>query len=284
VAIKIVTDSSCDLPRELVAQYGITVVPLRMWWDNETYLDGVDFTAREFFARLSASDTLPKTSQPSIGDFVEAYRGLVRAGHSVISIHVSSMLSGTYNCAHMAKEMVGGDIQVVDSEHISLGMGFQVLEAARAAVLESKAEVLRVISSARRSMRMVCCLPTLEYLRKSGRIGDLAAFIGTLLSIKPLIAVEKGRLVSTERARGFRHAISRMVDSVTTGLPKGARHVVGVMHAATRETADWLQDEMKRRLQPVEVLVIETGPAIGTYSGPGGVGIAVYQRWRGFHG
>ncbi|MGE5483955.1 MAG: DegV family protein [Ignavibacteriales bacterium] len=278
MAVKIVTDSTCDLPRELVAQHDVTVVPLRVSWDNQTFRDGIDFTPAEFFARLEKSESLPKTSQPSVGDFADVYRTLVRAGHSVVSIHVSSKLSGTCDCARAASAMVDGEIHVVDSENVSLGLGFQALEAARAAISGSVDEVMKVVSSVKRSVRLVCCLRTLEYLRKGGRIGELAAFLGSLLSVKPLIGVEKGYLVSTDKARGFRQAMTRMVDGVVAGVPKGARVVAGVMHAAARDTADWLQAEVYNRLRPVEVHVIETGAVVGTYAGPGAVGVTVYQR------
>ncbi len=278
MGIRIVTDSTCDLPKDIVEKHDITVVPLRVSWGSETYRDGVDFTPAEFFRRLETSEQLPTTSQPAVGDFAEVYRRLTGAGHSIISIHISSKLSGTHHAALLARDMVGGDIQVVDSGNVSLGLGLQVLEAARAAVSGTKEEVLRAVQSAMRSMRLICCLRTLEYLRKGGRIGDLAALVGTLLNIKPLIAVEKGCLVSTERARGFRQAVLRMVDSLAASMPKGAQHVVGVMHAATRETAEWLQEEVLKRIEPLEIYVIETGAVIGTHAGPGAVGLAAFSK------
>jgi DegV family protein with EDD domain len=278
LALRIVTDSTCDLPGHLISEHDIEVVPIHVIWGKESFRDGVDICSRDFFERLQARDDLPTTSQPAVGDFATVYSRLVEKGDSVISIHLSSKLSGTYTSALMAKDLVGGDIHVVDSQNISLGLGFQVLEAARAAVTGSKNEVFRAISSTMHSMRFMCALRTLEYLRKGGRIADMSAFIGTLLNIKPLLSVEKGLLVSTERARGFQQALARMIDSVTSSLPRGARHVVGVIHAAARETAERLQEELVNRLRPLEVYLTETGPALGTHAGPGAVGIAAYSK------
>ncbi|NPV70607.1 MAG: DegV family protein [Firmicutes bacterium] len=278
MGVKIVTDSTCDLSRELLDEYDIRVVPLYVSWGEESYREGVDILPSEFYRRLQQRSNLPTTSQPSVGEFKHVYRELVGAGHTVISIHLASKLSGTYRAAVMARDAVGGDIQVVDSGSVSLGLGLQVLEAARAALSGGKDEALRIVGSVMKSVRFLCVLRSLEYLKRGGRIGEVAAFLGSILNIKPVISVDHGAILAVDKVRGFGQAVTRMVDHVVAYVPKGARAVCGIMHAAARETAGRLQEEVVGRLQPVEVHVAEAGPVIGTHAGPGSIGLVTYYR------
>jgi DegV family protein with EDD domain len=232
----------------------------------------------EFYQRLQMRSDVPTTSQPPVGEFERVYRELTGAGHSVISIHLASKLSGTCRAAEMAKELVGGDIEVVDSGSVSLGLGLQVVEAARAALCGGKDEALRIVASVMRSTRFLCVLRSLEYLKRGGRIGEVAAFLGSILNIKPVISVDRGALIAVDKVRGFGQAVTRMVDHIVAHVPRGARAVVGVMHAAAREAADRLQEEVVGRLHPEEVFVAEAGPVIGTHAGPGAIGLVTYYR------
>ncbi|MSQ41071.1 MAG: DegV family protein, partial [Dehalococcoidia bacterium] len=190
MAVHIVTDSTADLPREVVQRLGITVVPLNLHFSTQVYRDGVDIQAEEFYRRLVTANPLPTTSQPAVGAFVECYQALADTGEPVVSIHVASKLSGTYNSAFQAREQVGTSmfIEVVDSQTASMGLGLIVLAAAEAAAAgASLEEVLHATREAVARTRVLFMVDTLEYLQRGGRIGKAQAFLGSVLNIKPIL-------------------------------------------------------------------------------------------------
>ncbi|MBN1400309.1 MAG: DegV family protein, partial [Anaerolineae bacterium] len=214
-SIALVVDSTAALDQEYVKRHHITVVPLYLRMDDDTYRDGVDITADEFYERLPHCRALPTTSQPSAGDFEKIYRQLVEDGaQGIISVHLSSAISGTVNSALLAKEQIQDvRIEVIDTRSVSAGHQL-ILEGgvnalAAGADVDKAVAVMRALIEAH---RIVFTVDTLEYLYKGGRIGGAAALVGSLLQFKPLLSFENGRVEALERVRTSKRALARMVD------------------------------------------------------------------------
>lgn len=278
-SVALVTDSTAYLPPQLVERHRITVVPLYVRFGEEVFRDGVDLTPEQFYARLRTTPVMPATSQPSAGDFLQAYRRLIEAGaKAIVSIHISSKLSGTVASALMAREELGGDvpIYVVDSLSTSMGQGYQVLQAARD--LEAGRpveEAVRRVEAARERIRILFVVDTLEFLHRGGRIGGAQAFLGSLLNLKPLLSLREGRVDAVERVRTKRRAVQRMLELLTSEL--GDRPLrVAVLQAAVPEEGAELRREVQARLNCQEIQDTELSPVIGTHTGPGTVGVVAY--------
>ncbi len=277
MAIRIVTDSTADLPPETAAQLGITVVPLNVHFGEETYLDGVDILHDEFFQRLAAARQLPTTSQPSPGKFMEVYGPMAEAGDQVVSIHISDKLSGTLNSARQAKEqMEGASIQIIDSKQATLGNGLVVMAAAKAAQQGASLEaVLDETNRAIEQVQLFGLLDTLEYLRRGGRIGKVRGFIGTLLKVRPIITVRDGVVQSTTSVRSRSHGIQYMV---TLAEERAPLKQAAVMHSSTDEEAEELAERIRPLVADGQVLQGRLGPVVGTHAGPGVIGIVVQSE------
>lgn len=278
MTVRVVTDSTCDLPRALAADFGVTIVPLTVFFGEEALLDGIDIGPGAFYERMKASPILPRTSQPSVELFQRAYEQLAREGHDVVSIHLSSKLSGTLNAASVAREVVAHTVHVdlIDSYNVSLGLGLIVLEAAAAA--KAGATLAEVVAVARRAMdrtSVVVVVDTLEYLQKGGRIGRARSLLGSVLSIKPLLNVVDGEVAPFERVRTRRKALERIYE-LATGMPRAKAMFV----ACGGNDAD--AEEMIERLRPMlphtELRLAQLGPVVGVYTGPNAVGIAALER------
>lgn len=278
MAVRIVTDSTCDLPLGDVDRYGITVVPLTVFFGEEAFLDGVEISGSDFYARMVASKTLPRTSQPSVELFQDAYHSLAGDGVEIVSIHVSSKLSGTLNAASIAREVVKHDVHVdlIDSYNVSLGLGLIVLEAARAA--QSGATLAEVVATARRAMDRVSvhvAVDTLEYLQKGGRIGRARSLLGSVLSIKPIVCVDDGEVAPFERVRTRAKAIERMFE-LASGMPRAKEMFIGCGGDDTEGRA--LLERLRPLLPHTELKVGHLGPVVGVYTGPNALGIAALER------
>jgi DegV family protein with EDD domain len=273
--VAIVTDSTADLIPELVAQHAITVVPLTVNLDGRSYLDGVDITAAEFYQKLQQSSSHPTTSQPSPGQFIEAYERLLADHEEVVSIHISPKLSGTMGSAQQAARMIGGErVQVIDSQFASMPLAALVLVAAnRAATGADASEVIEDVTRVREATRCFFAVSTLEYLRRGGRIGAAGALLGSVLQIKPILAIEEGQVVPLERVRTHDRALLRLVE-LAQSVDRGAGLCVVIGHAAAEPAAQALAE----RLDGIaESLVIQPlGPVVGAHVGPGTVGVAAY--------
>ncbi len=278
MTVRILTDSTCDLGPEAAAANGITVVPLTVFFGEEAFLDGIEITPDTFYDRLRESPVLPRTSQPSVESFREAYEGLGAETDEIVSIHVSSRLSGTLNSASVAREEVSRDthIELIDSYNVSIGLGAIVLEAAAAA--NAGASMAQVIEVARRAMdrvHVVAVLDTLEYLQKGGRIGRARSMVGSLLSIKPIIHIHDGEVAPFERVRTRSKAIERLFEIAT------ADRTLRKMYVAC--TADDEQaHSFIERLQPLmphtEFHLGHIGSVVGVYTGPNALGICTVER------
>lgn len=276
--IKIVTDSTCDLPPEVFKQHDITVMPLSIHFGTETFLDGVNITKDEFFQRLRTEPQLPTTSQPSAGEFCEVFRPLVEAGHQVVGIYISSELSGTCASAFAACEMLPETpISVIDSRSTSAGLGWMVWEAARMA--EAGADVAAIqarVEEMADKMRVYFVVDTLEYLQKGGRIGGARALLGTMLKIKPLLMIHEGRVEPLEQVRTRRKALQRMIELMAQEMSGYSGVHAAVLHAQAEDEAKAMAEQVWAAMPCTESFICEIGPALGTHTGPGVIGLAAY--------
>lgn len=278
MAVRIVTDSTCDLPAALVQASGITVVPLTVFFGDEALLDSVDITADDFYDRLTGSKVLPRTSQPSVELFREAYERCGADGDEIVSIHLSSKLSGTLNAASVAREAVSPGIHVdlIDSYNVSLGLGLIVLEAAHAA--KSGASLAEVVAVARKAMDRVSvhvAVDTLEYLQKGGRIGRARSFLGSVLSIKPILRVEDGEVAPFERVRTRAKATERLFEIASA---MGRSKQMFVACSGSDEEARALLERLRPVLPHTDLVLGHLGPVVGVYTGPNALGIAALER------
>lgn len=273
MAVKIVTDSSADLPSDLARELEITVVPANVHFGEETFRDGLDLDADGFFQRLVAAPQLPSTSQASPGVFLEAYRGLVEAGHQVVSIHISSKLSGMMNSARQAKEQLSdAPVELVDSFQASLGLGLVVTAAARA--VKGGAHYNEAVEVAHRALgqvQVIALLDTLEYLIKGGRVGKVRGFIGSVLRVRPIITVKEGIAQSVTSVRS-RAAGLQYIQTIAE--ERAPLLQAGVIHATTPEEAETLAERLRPLLREGALVRTRFGSALGTHVGPGAIGIA----------
>ena len=272
MTIRVVTDSTADLPPELARRFGIEVVPLYVHFGEETRRDGVDIGPDEFYQRLVQSPQLPTTSAPSPGIFQEAYSRLLAEAEGIVSIHISSKLSATHNSALLAKEQVKGRIEVIDSLNCSLGLGLLAVAAAQKAQqkmpLEEIAQVVRGLIPRTYLFGLV---DTMDYLVKGGRLGKARAFVGSLLNIKPLLIVKDGEAHSLENVRTRNRAIERLCQIAGSFRSIQA---MAVLTATTPQEAEGLAQRLQAHYEE-EIHLARFGPVMGTYVGPGALGLAV---------
>jgi len=276
MAVKVVTDSTADLPPSVVAKYGITVVPLNVHFGEQTFKDGVDLKSQDFFEKLVAAPRLPTTSQPSVGEFLDTYRALTASGDQIVSIHISEKLSGTMNSARQAQAALGkeGRVEVIDSLQCCISLGLVAIEAAEAVQQGgSLDEVVAHTRDAAAKAKLLAMLDTLEYLAKGGRIGKAQSFLGGLLQVKPLIGV-KEEVYGIERVRTRQKALERLVEVIKAEAPLKR---LAVLHAAAPEDARWLSEQVQPLVGDQEIMVSWIGPVIGTYAGPKAVGAGIIK-------
>ena len=274
MTIRVVTDSTCDLPAHLAEDLGITVVPCNVMFGDDTYRDGVDLKPDEFFQKLGASQRLPTTSQPSVADFEAVYRQLLDEGHEIVSVHVSQKLSGTYNSAIQAKAEVGesAPITVIDSQMASIGLGLLALQAGRAAqtALDHR-ETAEKVRAALPQVNCVLALDTLEYLQKGGRIGKAQAFAGSLLKVKPILTLQEGEVHPLERPRSLDRAVRRLAEMAREQAPL---RQLAVIHSTESERSMELKRSLSDLLPEDQIIETRFGPALGVYVGPRAFGVA----------
>jgi DegV family protein with EDD domain len=277
--IAIVTDSTANIPPELIKNYPVFIAPLQVIWDEKSYLDGIDIKPADFYNRLSHSTTIPSTSQVTPANFMTLYEDLIREDYQIISIHISQKLSGTLDSATQAKDQFpGARIELFDSATTSMSMGFQVLAVARAASLgASLDECLAVARKAREHTGVFFMASTLEFLHRGGRIGGAARFLGTALDLKPIMEVRDGRIEAVERVRSINKAIDRMVELAVRRIESRSPIRLSAIHANDPDSAAILLEKVRARFTITEVsetIISEISPVLGTHTGPGTVGIA----------
>ncbi|PKB68273.1 MAG: hypothetical protein BZY81_02305 [SAR202 cluster bacterium Io17-Chloro-G4] len=277
MAVRIVTDSASDLPAELASRWNIEVVPCYVVIGDRSYKDGVDLSADEFYSQLTSSARLPTTSQPTPADFQTVYQDLMNQGHHVVSIHVSGKLSGTLNSAHQARVALGdealGAIEIVDSQLASVPLALLAISAAEKA--EDSNSLQEIAEAVRREVPDISCFfvpDTLEYLQRGGRIGKASAFLGSVLNVKPILTIRDGEAHPLERTRNLTRAMNRIVELAQENAPV---RQLAVMYSTQREPAESLQDGLSGLLAAEHIIVARFGPTLGTYLGPGAIGVAL---------
>lgn len=278
--VAVVTDSTACLPAEAVEQLGISVVPLRVTMGSRTAVDGVDVSSAEVARALRAKVPV-STSRPTPAEFAARYQQVLESGAShVVSIHLSSALSGTWESAVLAtQDFPHGVVRVVDSRSTAMGLGFPVLAAARcAADGGSAAQVQGAATASVDATRTYFYVDTLEYLRRGGRIGAATALFGTTLSVKPLLQLVEGQIVALEKVRTASKALARLVE--LTVLAAGRDGVdIAVHHVAAAERAATVEAQVRNQLPRLrESRVAELGPVIGAHLGPGVVGTVIVRK------
>ncbi|AOZ91519.1 DegV family protein [Paenibacillus crassostreae] len=278
----IVTDSTADIPEELAKKHGIHVVPLRLQFGGESLLDGVEISAKEFYDRLDKATELPTTSQPSPADYVRVYEQIQEEhpGASILSIHISSGLSGTYQSALIAKSMMeeNVDLTVVDSLSASYGFGLLVVHAARLASQGMAVEdIVIAVEQLRKERKLYFLVDTLEYLQKGGRIGKAAALFGTLLNIKPILSIDQeGIIYAVEKVRGRNKAVARMIELFKQDLGNIGKINVAVGHTANPATAESFLTELSGHFELEEVVLTNVGSVVGSHVGRGTIAVFIW--------
>lgn len=272
--IKIVVDSTADLPHNIYREYDIRVVPVLAQFGNQSLRDDVDFTRDEFYSRLIAEPEPPKTSAPSVGMFEQVFRELADAGHEVLSISLAGGLSGTYNAARQAASMIeGARIVCVDSYTVSIPLGFLALKAAQAIRAGASLEQAAALVEQRRTGGiLLVAFETLRYLEKGGRIGRMRALVGTMLSVKPIMEVKLSEVHPIEQVRTWKRVPGRMIELAQA---RGTYDELAVLYTTTRDTAEQLADQCAAAgLMPRERIYIQqAGGVLGTHAGPGALGL-----------
>jgi len=279
MAIQIVTDSTCDLPEAIVAEYGITVVPLYINFGDQSYLDGVELSRQEFYERLPDYESPPTTAVPGPEVYRQAYERLADEGATeVLSIHISISLSAVVDVARLAaKETEAVPVTVFDSRQLSLGTGFLVLSAAKAAAEgRSMDEIIPRLEEQVTRTHVFAALDTLEFLRRSGRMNRVMAGLGTVLQIKPLLRMYDGN-PTAERVRTRERATQRLISLLSELVPL---EQVALVHTHAPDRAEALQQRVQHLLPEGETLSVEVTSVIGAHIGPGAAGFACVTSRR----
>lgn len=274
--VAIVTDSTSYLPSNYVEEFGVTVVPLTLQWDGASYRDGVDILPDEFYTRLSDSKTLPTTSQATVNDFTQVYKKLMDEGFDILTLPISSGISGTYDSAIQAKAQLGEvPIEIIDTRLVSMALSFQVLAAARAAKDGASLEECKQIAlKAYDHIGVYFVVDTLKYLHAGGRIGGGKRFMGTALNIKPILEIRDGKIEAVKSVISINKALEAMVEMVEKDVDQRKPVRVSVFHALAAEKAQELLKTTAARLHADEAILSYVSPVIGCHVGPGTLSIA----------
>ena len=274
MSVRIVTDSSCDLPESVVTDLGVRVVPLSIRFGDDEFIDREELSTEEFWQKCAAQDTLPETAAPAPGQFEQVYRELAADGATgIVVISLSGKLSATMQSAELAARSVSDsvDVRVVDSRSVTLGVGTMVIAAARSAAEGASLDEVESMATDRANRTHVFgALDTLENLKKGGRIGGAKALLATALAIKPIVEVVDGEVAQAGKQRTRSKALKFLVDKVKSYGDDV--HDLAVLHAACDDV-----DEFVAMLQPLydgEIVVGDIGPVIGTHTGQGTIGVA----------
>lgn len=278
--IRIVTDSTCDLPKDWLKTYDLHIVPININFEKESYLEGQTIDPPTFYRKVAEGSVFPKTSQPSVGQFTTVYRKVAKPGDQILSIHVTGKLSGTVRSAEMAREELKGEmeVQVFDSLCGSAAMGYMCVEAARMAGQgKSLSDILRRLEEIRPRVRIFLTLQNLEYARRSGRVGALGAALASLLNVKPIVALEDGLLEAKEKVRTRKKAVDRMIEMMAESIGTSAPVNLAVIHAEAHGEAQELAEESRNVFKAKEFFISDMATSLAVHFGPGTLGLVGYQ-------
>lgn len=281
MAVKIVTDTLSDITGDLIEELGVTVVPLYVRFGNDIYRDRVEITSEEFYQRLVNVSTLPSTTQPTPNDFVEVYNKLAEETDEILTIVVSSKLSGTYQSATQAREIVKNKcrIEIVDSLSVAMAMGLIVIAAVKA--VKSGANLDEVNDLARRAVsrtHIIAYFDTLKYLAKGGRIGKASGFLGSVLSVKPILTMSEGEMAPLTRVRSLSAGLDYLYNTVA-GCSK--IEDLAVEHATTPDIAEKLVERLAPIFPKEQIKREVISPVVGTYAGPGAIAVSFLEAEKG---
>lgn len=280
--IGIVTDSTCDIPENLIKQYGITIVPQYIIWGEDQYKDRVEMTPLEFYQRLETDRIRPTTSQASVSDFKKVYEDLKLKGITeIIVLTVSSAMSGTFQVAKNAAKLVDFPVTVVDSKGPTMTLGWQVLAAARANEMGNDVKtILEKIDQVRKRLVQFVAMDTLEYLQKGGRIGGAVKWVGGLLQVKPLVSInhESGLVEPVSLARTQKTLVENMYKKFFEKLDLTKKLHIAVLHGNALDKAEELAQRIQDEFNPVELILNITGPVLGINTGPGALALCGYYE------
>lgn len=274
--IQLVTDSSCDLPKEILEKYSITVVPLTVSIDGVDYLEGVNLSPKEFWDKMFNAKELPKTSMPSPGTFADVFNSLSDKG-PVLCLTISSGLSGTYQSACLGKELSKADVRVVDTYAGSLGHGLQLIEAAK--LIEQGTPIDKVVEfleEYKKDANILILLDTLENIVKGGRLTKFQGSVAKVLDIKVLLHNVDGHVEILEKIRGRKRFFKRAIEVIGERKKDFSETVFGITHIDNLQDAEFLRNEIIKKYNPKDVIINSMGSTMGTYAGRGGMILSFY--------
>lgn len=274
MSIRVITDSSCDLPQRILEEYDIGMAPLHILIDEHNYVDGIEISHEEYYRKCAVANGLPKTSQPSPGDILNLIQESLKEYKHVLSVNLSSVLSGTYQTVNMVKNSIGEAVTTFDTLNGSIGVGMVVM---RACELVRKGlaipEIIQELTAYRESLDVLVYLETLENAVKGGRVSKVQYFAASMLNVKPVVFIDKedGFVKVKEKIRGEKKALRYLINSIKEKNIDYSDRVIGVTHADCLERANEFISMLKEEINPKEILLHSMGPVIGTYAGAGAV-------------
>ncbi len=280
MSVTIVTDSTCDLSPQMLNEFGIKMVPLKVYFGEDVYKDWVELDPVSFYQKLTQATELPRTSQPSPEEFANVFKQELENGNEIVSIHLSSKLSGTFNSACLARDMLDSSkIFVVDGKTASIGTGILAILAKRLADEgKSAKEIAEKITKKTDTIRHLFAVETLEYLKKGGRISPAKATIGNILNIKPILHLVDGVVEPFDKVRGMKRALPRIIEEVKKKGLDLKNQLCGLSYAGPLDEASEYANMLKQELSPGELIVTQIGSVIGTYVGPGTVAFIFFEE------
>jgi DegV family protein with EDD domain len=279
--IAIVTDSTADIPKDLVEKYKIKVVPLYVNFEDRSYLnDGVDITSKQFYEKLENVKKQVTTSQPTPQDFIKAYNELLKENETIISIHLSQKMSGTFASAEIArKELVGKNIEVIDSELVHMPLGVLVIRAAELALGgKSKEEILKAVNDLKQNISILFIPSSLKYLIMNGRIGRARGLIASVLEIRPILTLHMGEVSQFKTTRRFSQAKNELINSMKSVINDTSKLMVIVSDSNAKVEGDEMAQRIKETFNPKQIMRAEIGPVVGNNLGPGGIAVTFYEE------
>jgi len=276
--VVVVTDSTAHIPENLVKELDLRIIPLHVIWGDKVYQDNVDLKTDDFYPMLKQAKDVPTTSQPSPKEFMDLYKPILDKGDKIISIHISSGISGTTNSAFQAKEMLGSkDIEIVDSKSTGMALGFVAVVVARLAKNDASLNECKALAEkAVENSGVYFMVNTLEYLHKGGRIGGASAMLGSALDLKPILYFKDGKIESCEKVRTKKKAIQRVIEISKEQIGKKRPVHIGILQVEAEEDAAFVKAELEKIYKPEEIedlIITGLSPVIGTHIGPGAVAI-----------
>ena len=280
MAIRIVTDTTCDLPESIAKKNNITVVPLKVIFGEKEYVEGVDITKEEFYEKLATVEELPSTAQVNPEEFTAIFKKILDEGDEIIGIFIGSKLSGTYQSAFIAQNNLESDkISLIDTETVAIAAMHVVLTAIDLVNQgKTRTKIVSILESIKRHARLYFIIDTLKYLKKGGRIKASAAAVGEVLNVKPILTISDGLVDSASKARGLKKAFAEVAHLISHSdqTLDGKRLVLG--HTNARENLAIFREWIEKHYAPTEIIETDIGPVVGTHAGPGAVAVAFIEE------